>query len=176
MSDGSPNGYSILTFEGNEYSLRYKAAHRPASYQMNVYAPEVIASAEASETEIVVNYFTGSSKSIVRMSLDSGEWQPMEQFRGKDPGISAVRARQHEFARRIAKERGIEVFDDQVEGTVYGDYRMLVGRPSPNVAEIDHLWRASLPADLEPGYHLIHVHVRDMFGQEHEAHRVIRVE
>lgn len=176
MSDGSPNGYSILTFEGNEYSLRYKAARRPASYQMNVYAPEVVATADAPETEVVVNYFTGSSKSIVRMSLDGGEWQPMEQFVGKDPGISAVKARQRELARLIARDRGVEVFDEEVQGEIYGDYRGIVGRQSPGVADIDHLWRASLPADLEPGYHLIHVHVRDMYGQEHEAHRVIRVE
>ncbi len=176
MSDGSPNGYSILTFTGNEYSLRYKAAHRPASYQMNVYAPEVIASADAPDTEVVVNYFTGSRKSIVRMSLDGGEWQPMEQFEGKDPGIAAVKARQSEFARRIAKDRGIETFDDQVQREIYGDYRRIVGRQSPGVADIDHLWRANLPTDLAPGYHMIHVHVRDMFGQEHEAHRVIRVE
>ena len=41
MSDGAPNGYSIVTFDGNEYSIRFKAARRPADHQMNIYAPEV---------------------------------------------------------------------------------------------------------------------------------------
>jgi DNA repair exonuclease SbcCD nuclease subunit len=39
MNDGAPNGYSVITFDGNTYSVRFKAARRPENYQMNIYMP-----------------------------------------------------------------------------------------------------------------------------------------
>lgn len=42
MSDGGPNGYSIMEFDGKNYSFEFRAAGRPASYQMNIYAPETL--------------------------------------------------------------------------------------------------------------------------------------
>ena len=41
MADGAPKGYSLITFDGNQYSIRYKASRRPVDYQMNIFAPEV---------------------------------------------------------------------------------------------------------------------------------------
>jgi hypothetical protein len=39
MRCGAPNGYSIISFDGNRYSVRFKAARRPAGHQMHVVAP-----------------------------------------------------------------------------------------------------------------------------------------
>ena len=62
MGDGSPNGYSVMSVDENEYSFRYKAARRPADYQMTITAPEVVAATQAGATEIVVNVFAASKR------------------------------------------------------------------------------------------------------------------
>jgi 3',5'-cyclic AMP phosphodiesterase CpdA len=45
MSDGGPNGYSMVTFDGRKYDIEFKPARRPADHQMNIHAPEEIAAA-----------------------------------------------------------------------------------------------------------------------------------
>ncbi len=55
MNDGAPNGYSVITFEGNKYNVRFKAAGRPVDYQMNIYLPDDI-DQNASDTTNVLNY------------------------------------------------------------------------------------------------------------------------
>ncbi len=61
MSDGGPNGYSIMEFDGNEYSIEFPGASRPADYQMNIYAPEVVNNTDLSTTVVMANIFNGSS-------------------------------------------------------------------------------------------------------------------
>ena len=50
------------------------------------------------------------------------------------------------------------------------------GRELPKLENCPHLWAARLPGDLDPGAHVIHVRAVDMFGQEHTARRIIRVQ
>ena len=52
MADGAPNGYSIISFDGTEYDLDFRAAGRAASYQMNILAPEEVTADQTSEIEI----------------------------------------------------------------------------------------------------------------------------
>ncbi|MBN1918826.1 MAG: calcineurin-like phosphoesterase family protein [Verrucomicrobia bacterium] len=91
MADGTPNGWSLITFDDNAYSVRFKAARRPADYQMNVYAPEEIAASEAADTEVLVNVFAGSSRSLVKMRIDKGPWIDMRQKANRlDPAAEAL--------------------------------------------------------------------------------------
>ena len=68
-ADGTPNGYAVATFEGHDYALRYKAARRPADYQMNIDAPDRVRAGSAAEREILVNVFAGSERSRVELRL-----------------------------------------------------------------------------------------------------------
>lgn len=141
-ADGTPNGYFIVSFDGNQYSTRFKAARRPADYQMQIEAPDDVLRSQLAETPVLVNIFNGNERSVVEMSVgDSGEWMPMEL----SPQIDPL------YARVTERESG---------------QRASVSR---------HMWEGRLPADLEPGGHLIRVRTVDMYGAEYAATRVIRV-
>ncbi len=140
MRDGAPRGYSIFSFDGHQYTIQFRASHRPAGYQMAIYAPSELASAEVAQQEIVANVFSGSSRNKVEMRVgDSGAWVPMTQADRVDPAFQAM------FERDKALERPF--------------------LPLPEPAKSTHLWVGKLPSKLSPGYHPIHVRSTDMFGQ-----------
>ena len=152
MRDGTPNGYSIATFEGSNVLVRYKVARRPGDYQMNVYAPEVVAASTASDAEVLVNVFAGSEHSRVEMRFGrTGPWKPMERVEREDPALVRLKELEKGSAAPLGKT---------------------LPRPIP----CSHLWRATLPADPAPGTYLIRVRETDVFGQVHGAVRVIRIE
>lgn len=149
MRDGAPNGYSTITFDGRNATFDFKAARRPADYQMNIQAPEVIAASAAANTTIHVNVFSGSEKSTVHFRVSDGKWMRMKKVRAKDPLYTTIRER---------------------------DLRDFPKAPALNgPVDSTHLWRANLPADLKPGAQLIHVKTKDMYGREFTAQRVLRV-
>lgn len=151
MRDGAPNGYSVITFSGNKYSIAFKAARRPADYQMNIFAPEEIARADSAATEVLVNVFAGSERSTVEMRVgESGPWARLEPSRQEDPYFLAMKAAE-------------------------ASARPPDGRKLSNPIKTSHIWRGTLPAALPSGTHMIHVRTRDMFGQTHTGARAIRV-
>ncbi len=152
MADGAPNGYSIITFDGTDYVLDFKAAGRPKDYQMQIHAPEAVAADRAEPTEVLVNVFNGSEKSKVEMRVGgAGAWIPMEPRRVVDP------------AYRAAYERDVAVADNP-----WSDL------PAPKAST--HIWMGNLPGDLSAGAHLIEVRATDMHGRTHTGRRVIRIE
>lgn len=152
MADGAPNGYSIMSFDGHEYSLEYRVAGRPADYQMNIDAPEAVNADQTAETTISVNVFNGSEKSVVEMRLNrTGPWQVMQRTIIPDPAFVRISEREGPLAEE-------------------GRWRKLP-KPKP----CTHLWQAQLPGDLEPGTHLISIRARDMEQRVYESYRMIRV-
>lgn len=151
LKDGGPNGYGIMSFDGHEYVLDYKAAARPADYQLEIYAPDRVTQSQLADTQVLVNVFNGSERSQVRMRLaEQGEWLPLHHAPAVDPAYQA------------AYDRDIELENNP-----------WIDLPKPAVST--HIWSAQLPADLPPGKHLIRVHTTDMHGREFSASRVIRV-
>lgn len=152
MRDGTPNGYSFITFDGHRYQIEFKAARRSADYQMNIYAPEQISAAQAEQTEILVNVFAGSERSRVQMRLSpSGPWTPMRQVERPDPSYVQLREAQSKFADLPWR-----------------------GLPKPPI-KCPHMWQAYLAANPPTGTQMIHVRAIDMFDQTYTAHRVIRI-
>ncbi len=152
MSDGTPNGYSIGTFRGSEYSLRYKVARRPPEFQMSLFTPESVAQTDLPQTELVVNVFMGSAQSKVEWRVgQAGEWANMTLTQRPDPFYLQLKER--EFFLPPA-----------------------AGRRLPEPADSTHVWVASFPAGLPVGTHTIHVRTEDMFGQTFDGYRIIRVE
>lgn len=151
MRDGAPNGYSIFTFDGKDYDIEYRAARRPASHQMTIFAPEEVASAEAGSTEVLVNVFAGSERSTVEMSFgDADSWTTLERAAVPDPYVLKMKALEESATPPP-------------------------GRRLPNPVTSPHIWRGMLPTDPEPGTHLIRVRTTDQFGKSYANQRIIRI-
>lgn len=151
-ADGTPNGYSIISFDGSQYSLQYRAAGRSADYQVQIHAPEVVTAGGNSETSVFANVFNGSSRSKVDIRIDGQDWQAMTHTIRNDPTFEQV----YETEKLLAKE-----------GKPWRDM------PSPRVSS--HVWESKLPDGLSIGSHLIEVRSTDIFGQSVAGRRIIRV-
>jgi hypothetical protein len=155
MRDGAPNGYSIVTFDGNDYAVRFRASRRPEHHQMRIVAPESVNAAEADGVEISVNVFAGSDRSRVEMRVadpgapgEEGDWTPLRRVVRVDPVFEEIYAREESTA----------------------SPQPLPPVPSP------HLWVGNLPTGLTPGTTAIHVRETDMFGRVSRGYRLIRIE
>lgn len=152
MADGAPNGYSIITFDGQSAVVDFKAARRPADYQMRVDAPEVVSADDSAAASVYVNVFGGSERSTVEMRVgESGEWIRLDPVQEVDP-----------YFQRLKDKEANSV--------------TLVGRPLPKTKVSRHLWKAPLPSGLEVGIHRIRIRSEDMYGRIMHGSRVIRVE
>ena len=160
MNDGAPNGYSVLTFDGNRYSVRFKAARRPADYQMNIYWPDELTKAELDTTHLRVNVFAGSVRSKVEFQL-SGQtnWTPLQLSPQRDPG-NRVMFEQNPYLEATVNGTKLD--------TVFG---WSMDKPSIST----HIWQGKVPTDLAAGTHRITVKTTDAFGQTFTAHRIFRV-
>ncbi|MCW5559206.1 MAG: calcineurin-like phosphoesterase family protein, partial [Verrucomicrobiae bacterium] len=95
MSCGAPNGYAVLTFRDRGVTVDFKAARRPAGYQMNIHAPETVPSAATGSTPVYVNLFNGADNSVVEMRLNNrGPWLALEKVLEPDPTFVAQRERE----------------------------------------------------------------------------------
>jgi hypothetical protein len=151
MTNGVPNGYSVFSFDGNRYTIRFKVFRRSAHYQMNIMAPEEIRAGEVVDNEVVVNVFAGSERSKVEMRIgESGGWVAMERILRKDPYFVQMR--------KLEEQYGISRVWWSVDPEDSG-----------------HIWRADLPDNLPKGVHFIHIRTTDMFGKVHTGRRLIRV-
>jgi hypothetical protein len=152
MADGAPNGYAIISFTDNKYSIEYKAVKRPLSYQMTIYAPDEIAVDQATATELIVNVFAGSAKSKVEFRIENKtEWLPMQKIAMEDPYYLQL------------KKPGEEQPKTRWQNL-----------PEPKISR--HIWRANLSALAgEKKTQLITVRTTDMFGHIYTASRVINI-
>lgn len=160
MNDGAPNGYSIITFDGNQYSVRFKAARRPASFQMNIYLPEEIRKSSLDTAQVLLNVFAGSDRSVVEMQIDrSGKWIRLDTIRTIDP----------ECLRMYKLSPYLET---KVDGRTLEE---VFGFPMDFPSISYHMWKAKLPEKISTGTHLVTVRTTDMYKQIWEASRIFRV-
>ncbi|MCC6510695.1 MAG: calcineurin-like phosphoesterase C-terminal domain-containing protein, partial [Pirellulaceae bacterium] len=151
MSDGGPNGYSIISFDGAKYDIQFRAARRPADHQMNIHLPREVTTAEALGTSILVNVFNGSKQTKVRFRLlPEGAWMPMERVDGVDAFYAEMK-------------KG-EASDNPPNGS-----------PLPGPSVTDHLWRALMPVGLSAGTHQVEVEVTDVSGKVFVDRETLRV-
>lgn len=151
MRDGAPNGYSIFTFDGQDYDIEFRAARRAKDHQMNIDAPEQVTTADLGGTEVLVNVFAGSERSTVEMRLgEEGSWVALEHVAVEDPFYVAMKKLE--------------------EGP-----NPPPGRKLPETIKSPHIWKGKLPAGAPVGTHLIHVRTTDMFGKTYVDRRSIRV-
>src|SRR6202040_486767 len=165
--DGTPNGFHVLTVDGNRATTRYQPAKEPNGrqvrivldsefhraqkestndFRMSQLVGSPIAKDNAGATDLLVNVFDGGPRTSVAYRI--GERAPVRMERERRPG-------------------------PLVQG---GVGRNQATKKSWVKAEpCSHLWVARLPADLEAGTHCIRVRVTDEYGREHHDHLVLEV-
>lgn len=151
MRCGTPKGWWVLRVDGARYELDFRAARRPETYQMQIYAPGRVRAQDAAATEVVVNVFAGSPRDRVEMRLGRlGPWLPLARELRPDPFYLEQGARETLW---LPRER-----------------RLAPPAKSP------HLWVGHLPAQPPRGTALLEVRTTDLFGREFSARRPIAIE
>lgn len=152
MRDGTPKGYALIHFEGNQYKIRYQVAGKSSDYQMEIFAPRVLEKGKRTTAGIYVNFFMGSPEDEVLISIDGSEMKAMNRVEDYDP-------------RYLVDLLQWDVTEELLDGR----------RPS-NPAQSMHLWRVNIPSGLETGEHVIRVQATDRFGQVHFGEQKFRIE
>ncbi|MFC5647967.1 calcineurin-like phosphoesterase C-terminal domain-containing protein [Paenibacillus solisilvae] len=153
-ADGTPNGYYIFSFDGNEFTSRFKAASLPAEFQARISfdAPGTEGARlypskwQGEKPQIVANVFDGGERHQVEVSFDGGEYADMTHTLRTDPYMEAQWA--------------------QYAGTPEQPDRPAVS---------SHIWTTEIPAGLAPGAHTVTVKVTDPFGHVNKTSRVFEI-
>ena len=166
-TDGSPNGFHVLSVEGNQATTRLIPAHDPSQSllrivldsQMHAEGPELlheyqpgalltgpIALAQVGSTRVVVNFFEGGPKSAVVLGIDGQSATPMQRVQRIDPFVQEV----------------------------YGRHPA-VRKPWVKPELSSHIWQSALPAGLAAGTHRLAVTAHDEHGRPHNAFMVLEV-
>ena len=142
MADGTPKGYALVRFDGNQYQIDYKVVGKPATHQIGIYAPKVAAAGIKGSISIYANFYMGSANDTVMVRIGDGEWKPMKRVNEFDPTF---------VAERVAWDQTDTIWEGRKPG-------------EPSVST--HLWRINVAnKNLQPGVHTIEVKATDMFGQ-----------
>jgi 3',5'-cyclic AMP phosphodiesterase CpdA len=154
--DGAPNGFHILSVDGNAYKTRFIPAKEPNGRQVRLSVDSrfhgdepvadrefrqgqllgsPIARASLGAASLVADVFDGGPKTRVTMRI--GERAPIEMTRraGPDPFVAEVYARNKATKKSWVKAEACS-----------------------------HLWAARLPADLAPGAHRVVVEATTEYG------------
>ena len=165
--DGSPNGFHVLSIDGQNYSTRFQPAKEPNSRQMRIVLDsefhrdrkelyneyrmgELLSSPLSQErafaTNLIVNFFDGGPNTFVEYRIGKREPIKMGRVIRSDPFV------EEEFARNEATKK-----------------------PWVKALPSSHIWSARLPGDLQPGTHCVAVRVIDEYGREHRDNLVLEV-
>ena len=165
--DGTPNGYHVLSVDGNRYTTRFvplgetreRAMRIMLESQFHALNPEVardyrleqllgspIAAEAVHATNLLVNVFDGGPKTDVSCSLDGRDAFALKRTRRIDPFVEQI------YVRNAATKK-----------------------PWVKAQPSTHVWSARLPADLGSGTHRAEVRVSDEYGREHRDHVVIEI-
>ena len=151
MADGAPNGYSIISFDGQQYRVDFRAAGRAPDYQMSIDAPELVSQAALAEATVYANVFNGSERSRVEIQFGKGSpWVAMQHTKELDPYVKRINEMEAQ-AKSLA-------------------WLKLTGAKAST-----HLWKVNLPAKLPQGTHLLTVRATDPQGKVVQGRRVIRI-
>lgn len=153
-ADGTPNGYTVMHFDGIKYLLEYRAARRGPDEQLRITAPEVVSAADAASTEFRANIFNAIPGAVVEFRVGDSAWRTMTKTEQEtDPIFQSL-------------------FDE--EKTYLPEKPPW--RPLAKPMVCPHLWKAALADTLPAGTHLIQVQATNPNGQVLKGERIIRVE
>lgn len=152
MSDGTPNGYAVLTVRaGGEYALAWHPARDPDA-AMALHAPKVLRKGAYPAWGVYANVFMGDDGSRVEYRVDDGDWRPMKKVLQPDPNLLAENAQ------------------DDAADALRGYDR------SPEATPSAHLWRGALPTGFGVGEHQVEVRAFDRWRGEQRARTSYRLQ
>ena len=147
-ADGTPNGHTVMHFDGQKYLLEYRAARKSADYQVRVMAAE---EHQDDKPSFYANVFNAMPAAAVEWKLGrDGQWQTMIKTSEADPL----------FLKRWEEEQ--KLLPD------------VPWRKIPTPMNSPHLWKADLPKELPSGTYAIHVRCTNPNGQVLTGHRIFR--
>ena len=153
-ADGTPNGHTVMHFNGQTYELEYRAARREPEYQVRITAPEVVAIADAAELTFHANAFNAMPSAVVEWKLNSGsDWQLMQRDFSPDPLFQILAEEENAIGKDALPWRKL---------------------PKPMICP--HLWKAHLGDKITKGTHHIEVRATNPNGQVLKGSRIIRIE
>ena len=168
MRDGTPNGYSFISFKGAEYIIDWKVAGSPADHRMNIHVPRGIVAQAEDTTLLTVNFYNGSEQSRLSYRvMGLTDWQPMTKVSKRDPYFALLGKRWEKFEKIDFKKQWNA--DTTVRLHQFDNW----GLPQP--VESTHLWEANLGTDWPAGRHVIEVKAEDRYGRTFTAYHMMRV-
>ena len=162
MRCGTPNGYTVVNFDGNTYTTDYFAARHSEQHFASVTIGEpgtTEVRPDEGETTVVVNVFNGTEADTVRwrvIPLNASArplpWTAMLFAPQVDPTYQAL-------------------FDREAKLAGYADGQ----RDLPDPVESHHIWESRLPAGLPGGTHRIEIEHTDVYGRTRSMTATFRV-
>ena len=169
MRDGTPNGYSFITFNGTNYIIDWKVSGKPDDYKMNIHTPRGIKVDSSSSTLLTVNFFNGSEQSELSFRvLGETEWKKMEKVSTKDPFYSLIYERFENFNSLKIKELWQK--DPELKNKSYPLIKRMYEANNST-----HLWQSKIGKSLSEGIHIIEVHAKDRYGRLFTDYHSIRI-
>jgi len=169
MRDGTPNGYSFITFNGTNYIIDWKVSGKSDDYRMNIHTPRGIKVDSSASTLVTVNFFNGSEQSELSFRvLGETEWKKMEKVSAKDPFYSLIYERFENFNSLKIKE-------------MWQKDPLLNNKPYPLIKRMyeannsTHLWQSKIGTSLSEGIHIIEVNAKDRYGRSFTDYHSIRI-
>lgn len=132
--DGSPNGYYIFSFKGNQFNQNFYPANQSADYQIRISCPSKSVKKDSlAYTQIIANVFNADSETEVYCQIDNSDRMLMMQKRMKDPfAVDYLKNNRDDFPWWIT-----------------------------DVSNTSHIWIAELLPGLETGQHTIKISAID---------------
>ena len=150
MADGTPPGYAVLGFKAGAVSMDYFPALLPHDRQLEVHAPASVAPRQGF-VAFYANVFNGDDAWDVEARVDGRGWVAMARTPGWDPSYADA---------YLAQDRAP---------------RPAPGARLPPPVVCYHLWRGTLPADLDAGSHVLRVRARAPGGAEYSSERTVDI-
>lgn len=145
MRDGTAKGYSFISFNDNQYKVKYKTAGQPDDYQIKLYVPKLIPHPSKTSAKVLANFFMGSKNDKVEYRIDGDAWKPMEYNETIDPNFA------------------MDVYKWDTTDT------MMPGRRPSNPESSKHIWVGGFTNKLTLGKHKVDVRATDMYGNQFSA-------
>jgi len=169
MRDGTPNGYSYITFNGTNYIIDWKVSGKSENYRMNIHTPRGVSEEASASTNITVNFFNGSEQSELSFRvLGETGWNKMEKVSKQDPFYSLIYERFSDFNSIKLKDQ----WENDPE---------LKNKPYPLIKRMyeannsTHLWQSEIGKNLTEGIHVIEVKAKDRYDREFKDYHTLRI-
>lgn len=185
MSDGNPNGYYVVSFDGDDYRTRFNPASLPADFQIRLTMRGGEGNATLADGSAV--WIPGGPSGST--GIDPAPRFPVQEVAGGRGERPVLEANVFDGGRRHVVEVAFDggpfrpmAYDPPLFGLTGGvpDLNLdtyiqtlretLEGRERPAAPQpSSHIWTAELPRSLGPGTHVATVRSTDPYGQVSEA-------